>query len=85
MSLAFIFNSFYIYIEITKNYGGIIMSTNKRQFTLRFDDETYERARYLAYMERRSISMEIEHMINSYADNYEKEHGPIPLPAPSES
>ena len=57
------------------------MATNKRQFTLRFDDETYERARYLAYMERRSISMEIEHMINTYADDYEKTHGAIPLPS----
>ncbi len=61
------------------------MATNKRQFTLRFDDETYERVRYLAYIERRSISMEIEHMINTYADNYENLHGSIPLPAPCES
>ncbi len=59
------------------------MATNKRQFTLRFDDETYERVRYLAYMERRSISMEIEHMINKYADEYEKANGEIPLPSPS--
>lgn len=61
------------------------MATDKRQFTLRLQDETYERVRYLAYVERRSISMEIEHMINTYADNYEKEHGSIPLPAPYES
>ncbi len=61
------------------------MATNKRQFTLRVDDETYERARYLAYMERRSIAMEIEHMINVYADRYELEHGPIPLPGPFEA
>lgn len=60
------------------------MATNKRQFTLRVDDETYERARYLAYIERRSIAMEIEHMINTYADDYESQHGPIPLPSPSE-
>lgn len=61
------------------------MATYKRQFTLRLDDETYERTRYLAYMERRSISMEIEHMINAYADEWEQAHGPIPLPPPSES
>lgn len=61
------------------------MATYKRQFTLRLDDETYERTRYLAYMERRSISMEIEHMINAYADEWEKAHGTIPLPPPSES
>ncbi len=55
------------------------MATYKRQFTLRMQDETYERVRYLAYIERRSIAMEIEHMINTYADSYEKEHGPIPV------
>lgn len=56
------------------------MATDKRQFTLRMQDKTYEKVRYLAYIDRRSIAMEIEHIINEYADNYEKEHGPIPLP-----
>ena len=61
------------------------MGTDKRQFTLRMQDETYERVRYLAYVERRSIAMEIEHIIQQYADAYEQEHGPIPLDTPSES
>ena len=59
------------------------MATEKRQFTLRVQEDTYERARYLAYIERRSIAMEIEHMINTYASAYEKEHGSIPLQVPS--
>lgn len=55
------------------------MATDKRQFTLRMRDETYEKVRYLAFMDRRSIAMEIEHIINQYADRYEREHGAIPL------
>lgn len=54
------------------------MATDKRQFTLRMQNETYERVRYLAFIERRSIAMEIEHIINEYADAYEDEHGAIP-------
>ncbi len=60
------------------------MATDKRQFTLRIQDETYEKMRYLAYVERRSIAMEIETAMLTYIANYEKAHGPIPIPAPSE-
>ena len=60
------------------------MATDKRQFTLRIQDETYEKMRYLAYVERRSIAMEIETAMLSYISAYEKEHGPIQLPSPSE-
>ncbi len=60
------------------------MATDKRQFTLRIQDETYEKMRYLAYVERRSIAMEIETAMLAYIEHYEKVHGPIQLPAPSE-
>lgn len=56
------------------------MATDKRQFTLRVQDETYEKMRYLAYAERRSIAMEIETAMIAYIENYEKLHGPIELP-----
>ena len=55
------------------------MATDKRQFTLRMQEKTYERVRYLAFIERRSIAMEIEHIINEYADSYEQLNGPIPI------
>ena len=42
------------------------MATDKRQFTLRIQDETYEKMRYLAYVERRSIAMEIETAMLAY-------------------
>ena len=60
------------------------MATDKRQFTLRVQDETYEKIRYLAYVERRSIAMEIETALLAYIKQYEKEHGPIQIPNPCE-
>ena len=55
------------------------MATDKRQFTLRVQDETYEKIRYLAYVERRSIAMEIEHAMLDYIARYEAQHGPIAI------
>lgn len=56
------------------------MATDKRQFTLRVQDETYEKIRFLAYIEHRSVSMEIETAMLSYIENYESKHGVISLP-----
>ena len=53
------------------------MATDKRQFTLRMQDDTYEKVRYLAYVERRSIAMEIEHILMKYIIQYEADHGEI--------
>lgn len=55
------------------------MGTDKRQFTLRIQDETYEKIRYLAYVERRSIAMEIETAMLAYISAYEQAHGAIPV------
>ncbi len=60
------------------------MATDKRPFTLRVQDETYEKIRFLAYTERRSIAKEIETAMLEYIANYEKKHGPIQLPEASE-
>ena len=60
------------------------MATDKRQFTLRVMDDTYEKIRFLAYAERRSIAMEIETAMLAYIADYEKRHGPIQLPENSE-
>lgn len=56
------------------------MATDKRQFTLRVQNDTYEKMRYLAYVERRSIAMEIETAMIAYIAAYEKQHGAIQLP-----
>ena len=60
------------------------MATDKRQFTLRMQDETYEKIRYLAFVERRSIAMEVETALLAYIERYEQEHGPIQVPDLSE-
>ena len=60
------------------------MPTDKRQFTMRMQEETYEKVRYLAFAERRSIAMEIEHILLQYISDYENQHGPIQIPNPSE-
>ena len=56
------------------------MATDKRQFTLRIQEDTYEKMRFLAYAERRSIAMEIETAMLAYIADYENLHGPIQLP-----
>lgn len=60
------------------------MSTDKRQFTLRMQDETYEKVRYLAFFERRSIAMEIEHIVLEYIRQHEDQYGEIEIIDPSE-
>lgn len=60
--------------------GVNVMATDKKVFTLRMQPETYEKVRYMAFMERRSIAMEIENILLEYAKSYEAEHGSIPLP-----
>lgn len=58
------------------------LATDKRQFTLRVQEETYEKIRFLAYKERRSVAMEIETAMLTYIQSYESEHGVISLPTP---
>lgn len=56
------------------------MATDKRQFTLRVQEDTYEKMRYLAFIERRSIAREIEAAMLAYIAAYETRHGPIQIP-----
>lgn len=52
---------------------------------LRLPDELYEKVRYLAFVERRSVNMQIEHALMAYVSAYESQHGPIKVPpAPCE-
>lgn len=60
------------------------MATDKRPTMLRLPEDLYEKVRYLAYVEHRSINMQIEHALLAYIANYEKQHGPIQLPELSE-
>jgi len=60
------------------------MATDKRPTMLRLPEELYEKVRYLAYVEHRSVNMQIEHALLHYITDYEKQHGTIPILKPSE-
>ena len=60
------------------------MATEKRPTMLRLPEELYEKVRYLAFIERRSVNMQIEHALSKYIDDYESQHGPIKLPGSSD-
>ena len=60
------------------------MATDKRPTMLRLPEITYEKVRYLAYVERRSVNMQIEHALEVYIADYERKNGPIQLPDLSE-
>lgn len=56
------------------------MATEKRPTMLRLPEELYEKVRYLAFVERRSVNMQIEHALSKYIEDYETRHGPIQIP-----
>lgn len=56
------------------------MATDKRPTMLRLPEDLYEKIRYLAYLEHRSMNMEIEYALQYYIEQFEKRNGPIDLP-----
>lgn len=60
------------------------MATEKRPTMLRLPETTYEKVRYLAFVERRSINMQIEHALEVYIADYEKTHGAISVSVPAQ-
>lgn len=55
------------------------MATNKRVFTLRLQDENFEKIKVIAEKSKRSIAMQIEYILEQYIERYEKENGNIGL------
>ena len=53
------------------------MATDKRQFTLRLQDDNFDKIKYLADKNKRSMTMQIEYIIEQYIEEYEKQHGII--------
>ncbi|WP_303997149.1 Arc family DNA-binding protein [Megamonas hypermegale] len=53
------------------------MATNKRQFTLRLQEENFLKIKAIAEADRRSIAMEIEYILEQYIKNYEKNNGTV--------
>jgi hypothetical protein len=59
--------------------GVMFMATDKRQFTLRLSEENFEKIKYIASVNKRSIAMQIEYLIEQYIKQWEEEHGEISL------
>lgn len=55
------------------------MATNKRVFTMRMQPENYDKVRVLAAINKRSVAMQIEYLIEKSINEYESMHGEIPL------
>lgn len=53
------------------------MATNKRVFTLRLQDEVFEKIGILATKEHRSITNYIEYVLLKHLDEVEQEQGTI--------
>ncbi len=58
------------------------MATDKRAFTMRMQANNFEKIRYIAESNKRSIAMQIEYLIEQCALEFEKEHGTIPVQTP---
>lgn len=57
--------------------GDSIMPTDKRVFTLRLQEDNFNKIKYIAEKNKRSIAMQIEFLVEQYILEYEKEHGKI--------
>jgi hypothetical protein len=53
------------------------MPTNKRVFTLRLQEENFDKIKIIAEKNKRSIAMQIEFLIEQYIEEYEKKNGTI--------
>lgn len=61
------------------------MGTDKRAFTMRMQPENFDKIKYVADHNKRSIAGQIEFLIENCTSIFEKENGPIPTsPNPSE-
>ena len=53
------------------------MATDKRQFTMRMDERNFDKIRVVAAYNRRSIAMQIEHLIEQCIREHETARGEI--------
>lgn len=55
------------------------MATNKRPTMLRLPEELFIKIKRLSDIEHRSLNMEIEYALMQYIEQYENNHGIIPV------
>ena len=53
------------------------MASSKMQTVLRLEDTLYDKIRVLAHKDHRSINNMLEHILQSYVEEYELENGNI--------
>ena len=52
------------------------MSTEKRQFTLRLREDIHDKIKLIAEENRRSLTMQIEYVLEKYIKEYENDKDP---------
>ncbi|NOV02715.1 Arc family DNA-binding protein [Paenibacillus planticolens] len=55
------------------------MATNKRVFTLRLEEENFEKIKIIADKNKRSIAMQIEYLIEQHIAEFEQKNGIIEI------
>lgn len=55
------------------------MPSFKRTFTLRLEDENYEKIKYISSKNKRSMANQIEFLIEQHILEFEKKNGPIKI------
>jgi hypothetical protein len=53
------------------------MPTDKRVFTLRLQEDNFDKIKFIAAKNKRSIAMQIEYLVEQAITEYEREHGRI--------
>ena len=53
------------------------MATEKRQFTMRMQPENFDKIKVIAAMNKRSMAMQIEHLIEEAITAHESAYGEI--------
>ena len=55
------------------------MATDKRQFSMRMQQENFDKIRVISAINKRSMAMQLEFLIEQCISDYEKEHGEIKI------
>ena len=55
------------------------MPSFKRTFTLRLEDENYEKMKHISSKNKRSMANQIEFLIEQHILEFEKKNGPIKI------
>ena len=51
------------------------VATSKKVFTLRLQEDNFEKIKLIAEKNKRSIAMQIEYILEQFISDYEKENG----------